>query len=288
MPPRRGFSLVELLVVASVIVVLLALTVAAMDHAIYRAELAVCGSRLHAMAAGALTYATAHRRRYPYRQGVENGDWEAHKIYQSLPNLSPIDDRPITKDYIPLKTSLDPLCQEISIDEGSTKPEDVVFRNSDLWAGFRWFGHQGMRKIGDRMEWTDDVYSSPPRTTTFSLLASDRDFMNFAQPIVDSSHPDDEGLLVSMKWQSGDVSGGFGLLADTVLQATYSGWYRLGVTYRGKSDLNYAYDDGSVQTVRGVLYQKDDRMTPVPHFANVTGVPTVGAWPTQFDNLPRQ
>lgn len=284
----RGFSLIELLVVITIIVVLLAILVPALDRVIYRAELAVCASNLSNTADGLVTYTLSHNRRYPHRQGVVNGDWEAHKIYQGFPNVVPIDERPALKGFVQLKMTLDPLCDVIDIGEEDTAPEDIVFRNSHQWAGFRWFGHAGMNKLGNTLHWTDDVYYPQPRSFKFRLLASDRDFINLEQRIVDSSHPDDEGLLENMSWQSEDVSGGFGVLADTALQATYSGWYRLGDPYRGKSDLNYAYDDGSVQRFDGVLHQGDERMTRVPHFANITGVPTVGAWPSQFDNLPRR
>jgi prepilin-type N-terminal cleavage/methylation domain-containing protein len=284
-PP--AFTLVEVLLAVAIIVVLLALVATALDRALYRAELTVCATRLHTMASGAVTYATAHARRYPYRPGVQAGDWEPHKLYHNLPGIGTYDERPIIKQFIPLKATLDPLCPEINVDEAVTHPQDMVFRNSHQWAGFRWFGHRGMQRLGDRLTWTDSVHYDPPRTFRFALLASDRDFMNHEGLIVDSSHPDSEGVLVAMKWQSEKVRGGFGLLADAALQATYSGWYRTGEVYRGPSDLNYAFDDGSVQRLDRVLYQDDERMTRVPHFANVVGVPTVGSWPSQFDNLPK-
>ena len=284
----RGFTLIELLVVMTTIVVLLSLVAAAVERAIYRAELAVCATRLHGTANGLTTYVMSFNRHYPYRQGVVNGDWEPHKLYQSLPNVTPVDERPVIKAYVPLESTLDPLCKKIYIDESATQPNDVVFRNSHQWAGFKWAGFPGMCKMGDRLTFTDSTFYPSPRTFEFSIVAADRDFLNFEEKIVDSSHPDDEGLLTAMSWQSQDVSGGFGVLADTALQATYSGWYRLGKTSRGKSDFNYAYEDGSVRRIDGVIYQGDERMTRVPHFANITGVPTVGSWPTQFDNLPKQ
>ena len=287
MRPRLGFSLVEMLMGIVIILMLAAILVAALDRAIYRAELTVCATRLHATAAGLITYATSHARKYPHRPGVDDGDWEPHKLYQKFPDLRVRDERPAIKDFVALKSMLDPLCPEIDIGEIATDPDDVVFRNSHQWAGFRWFGHPGMQKLGDRLTWTDSVHYAAPRTFRFTLLASDRDFLNTEQSIVDSSHPDAEGMLVSMKWQSEDVNGGFGLLADAALQATYSGWYRLGEAYRGPSDLNYAHSDGSVQRLDGVMHMNDERMTPVPHFANITGIPTVGSWPTQFDNVPK-
>lgn len=282
-----GYSLVELLVVLAIVMMLFAMAATALDSAMYKAELAVCASRLHAMTSGLVTYAVGHKRRYPHRRGVGDGDWEPHKLAQNLPGRGLNDERPMLDGYVSLDTMLDPLCPQVSIDIADTQPQDIVFRNSHQWAGFQWFGNQGMLKIGDRLTWTDSVNYSPARTFRFTLLASDRDTINQGQELVDSSHPDADGLLVSMKWQSEDVSGGFGLLADTVIQATYSGWYRLGEAVRGKSDLNYGYDDGSIERFDQVLYRDDPRMTPVPHFANPAGVPTVGSWPSQFDNVPK-
>ena len=282
-----AYSLVELLVVIAIVGMLFALTAAGFDSADYKAELAGCAGRLRAMSSGLVTYAMDHKRRYPHRRGVEEGDWEPHKLAQQLPGRGLYDERPMLKGYISLDTMLDPLCPPISIDVADTQPQDIVFRNSHQWAGFQWFGNPGMLKVGDRLTWIDDVNYTPARTFRFSLLASDRDTINEGQRLVDSSHPDADGLLVSMKWQSEDVSGGFGLLADTVVQTTYSGWYRLGESVRGKSDLNYGYDDGSVQRFDQVLYRDDPRMTPVPHFANPAGVPTVGSWPSQYDNIPK-
>jgi prepilin-type N-terminal cleavage/methylation domain-containing protein len=60
----RGFSLVELLVVITIIVVLLALLTPALDQAIYQAELAACGAQLKGIGTGVLTYAAASRQSY--------------------------------------------------------------------------------------------------------------------------------------------------------------------------------------------------------------------------------
>jgi prepilin-type N-terminal cleavage/methylation domain-containing protein len=56
-----GFTIVELLVVITIIVVLLALLMPGLDRAIYQAELAVCGSRLKSLGAAVSTYAPTRR-----------------------------------------------------------------------------------------------------------------------------------------------------------------------------------------------------------------------------------
>ena len=68
----QAFSLVELLVVITILVVLLALLAPAMDKAIYQAELAVCGAQQKAIASSSQGYAFDSRRSYPYRDGVRN------------------------------------------------------------------------------------------------------------------------------------------------------------------------------------------------------------------------
>jgi prepilin-type N-terminal cleavage/methylation domain-containing protein len=63
--PCAGFTIVELLVVISIIVVLLALLAPALDQAIYQAELSVCGAKLRSLGGGLVNYALGSQRRYP-------------------------------------------------------------------------------------------------------------------------------------------------------------------------------------------------------------------------------
>src|SRR5687768_324821 len=62
---RRGFTLVELLVVVTIIVVLLAMLVPALSKAVYQAQLAQCAAGLRATGTGVIEYASANRRFYP-------------------------------------------------------------------------------------------------------------------------------------------------------------------------------------------------------------------------------
>src|ERR1051326_3589056 len=78
-----GFTLVELLVVITIIVVLLSLLAPAIDRAIYQAELARCGAQLRAIASQTVTYAMGARRTYPYRVGARDPDWSESNLIRN-------------------------------------------------------------------------------------------------------------------------------------------------------------------------------------------------------------
>ena len=65
-----AFTLVELLVVITIIVILLALLAPALETAIYQSELAVCATRLKGTGTGVQVYAHNFRRSYPDRPSV--------------------------------------------------------------------------------------------------------------------------------------------------------------------------------------------------------------------------
>ena len=65
MPMSRAFTLVELLVVVTIIVILLALLTPALDKAVVQAQLAVCGARQKAMGNIFITYATESKQMLP-------------------------------------------------------------------------------------------------------------------------------------------------------------------------------------------------------------------------------
>ena len=70
----HGFTFVELLVVVTIVIVLLALLAPAMDQAIYQAELTICSARLNGAATMVSSYAFGYRRAYPYRDGAINAN----------------------------------------------------------------------------------------------------------------------------------------------------------------------------------------------------------------------
>ncbi len=65
MHQRTAFTLVELMVVITIIVVMLALLAPALEKAIYQAELASCGANQRVILGALTTYAMENKRRYP-------------------------------------------------------------------------------------------------------------------------------------------------------------------------------------------------------------------------------
>ena len=66
---RRGFTLVELLVVIGVIAVLIGILLPALSRARYQAQVTTCAARLHDLSAGMMLYASENRGYFP-RQDI--------------------------------------------------------------------------------------------------------------------------------------------------------------------------------------------------------------------------
>jgi len=255
-----GFTLVELLVVITILVVLLALLSPAMDQAIYQAQLAVCASRLGAIATSSNLYATDQQRSYPYRQAMDRSfatRWSRPNVVvdeggpaPSLIGDVPYDDRPTLYPYFGqgLKVMHDPLTGgtvDFAVDDFS------VFVDYMLWFGARFVGAgggTGMYRLGSRLEWTDRGVKH-----AFTVLASDQDVQlpnsNGAQKAW-SSHPDREDKL---------------FFVQLTTRATWhvAHWERQTDERRGTLETNFAYADGSVRRWNDVTYN-DDRMAQVP------------------------
>src|SRR5687768_8800745 len=93
---RNAFTLIEILVVVSVIPLLLALLMPGLDRAMYQAELAQCAGKLDAVGSGLVTGAMENRRQFPNRLVR----W--HPINVNLPKSLAIggDDRPAIRNYL--------------------------------------------------------------------------------------------------------------------------------------------------------------------------------------------
>ena len=287
-----AFTLVELLVVITIIVILLALVTPALDQAVYQAELAACGAVLHAGTAAVHEYALGSRGFYPRRTLHQAAAAPPHQIMGSL---SPAVANNNNNERASLGAALGrgltpllncPLSGQIDID---------TTQSSGIWIPYNlWFGWQyrigggtsaatgaqrfkGMYKVGDRFTWTDVAPGAVE--VSFDLLISDLEVSDIGDggPFGYGSHPDRDGAWTNWVWQDvanpWRVPGGVASspLAPAGDNITLSWW--IGPASRGPVDLNFAHQDGSVRRQTQVAY-KDPRLEIVPYYSDQTARPS--------------
>jgi prepilin-type N-terminal cleavage/methylation domain-containing protein len=252
---RSAFTLVELLVVITIIVVLLALLMPALGSAMYQASLAMCGSKLHVTQVGITSYAFDHKRFYPKRKMLAHGtDVDPIKITGANAAVD-YDDRVPIKNHIQLTKSMvcplqDPIDLEIDPAE-----DTFVYTGHAFWWGWRFapqgLPRQGMDKIGDRMEF--DVDPGPAaQIKSSSVIAADH-LSTRREPNATffySTHPEKRRRQIQYYGQRGDNPWASGLPGvATGSYVTISWW----VTVYAPSptfDVNYIMAEGSMVPVR--------------------------------------
>jgi len=258
-PCPAAFTLVELLVVITIIVVLLALLAPAMEKAIYQAELAVCGSSLEAISTGITVYAMDHKRRYPYRPRITDQRTRAdiqNVLSYNVPDDVTDDLRPRLRNYFSVQRVMQcPLTQRVDLEEDLENT--VVFASYQMWFSwrYRYSGkvYPGMFKMGDRVEFLDD---------RFDVLASDI-FANETNN-VQASHPDYEGRTTNIVWQRKVTLGAELGDEGAGIRGTVSLW--AGVA--GTIDRQFVYVDGSVERFNGLRFQETQTMVRLPWNSN--------------------
>ena len=274
-----GFSLVELLVVVTLIVVLLALLAPALDKAIYAAELATDGAGLKAAGGAVVLYAMDHKRHYPYRPGVAAGGWRPNQYTNTY-----TDERDIYDGYIIINAMLN--CPLTATVDMQTSDITWIWGPRMLWFGWRYTNpsHAGMNRMGDRLTWSrDEDGDGAAETYRFNVLISEEDQLN--HPSADNwsiaSHPDKDGTMSQQVMQDGggyaqNVPPDIGRYANN--NWTLSRW--VGPWARGPLDLHHAYDDGSVLLMRDIEHERDERVVLVPMMSD-------NSQPPWENNLPR-
>ncbi len=271
----RGFTLVELLVVITIIALLLSLLTPALEKAIYQAELAVCGGTLRTLGSRVLEYAGDHKRRYPYRPSVDGVTGRRPSILKIFSPTTPDnhnDDHRVTiKDYIPVNKMYQcPLVKAIDLEK--TDDDSGVYASYSGWYGWRYgaskaAAQKGMNKLGDRFHWKDPTISNSP-DHSFRVLAADV-AASFPGSYHQNSHPDSRGEFYNLVLQ--DKASGenavFELFSPPTLKLAISIWTITPVREAsGTLDRNYVLDDMSVQRYdREVI--DDPRLIAVPERA---------------------
>jgi prepilin-type N-terminal cleavage/methylation domain-containing protein len=305
-----GFTLVELLVVITIIVLLLALLAPALDTAIYQAELVVCGAQIKTVCQALTDYAVDQKRRYIHRAGLagtegQQGDsWDLELLSPGRGALSfsqvqrtgevfAPDLRPQLRPYLALNRNLqDPFIEPVDIERA--RDNEFVYQSYLLFAGWRYTagqGGSGMHRIGDRIAWEGRQYS---------VMVADVDKFSLTKPNASSSHPDTAGLMQNIVWQGQDaVAGQLGVGGSSMAlgtDVTRSWWLTIGTDdpVRGALDLNFGYSDLSVQRHMNIRMptnttprDRDERMDVVPWQPH-GGAGFDGAYPTAGVQVPRQ
>lgn len=264
-----GFTLVELLVVISIIVVLLAMLAPAMDQAVYRAELVSCSSRLKAIGTTMPTYALNHQRLYPHRLAVSgNNAAQPSKIANSA-----FDDRDLIAPYLSINDNLQcPFVHKIDVDDETDGPGQHIYISYSLFHGWKFRdtrATRALRKLGDRFDWDGD---------SFNVLAADVDGV---RPSIDQtygSHPDADGFLTRQHAQKKPFAG-FGTI-------TLSWWSSITTDERPPVDFNYLFTDGEVRTIERVHYNEWDRSAGRGTFVKVPEANTTGDFDVYYTQLP--
>ena len=278
---KAAFSLVELLVVITIIVVLMALLTPALDKAIHEAEMTIDLANMRGIATAAGVYAMDHQRRYPYREDVQGTDTSASgrvdtgtaeagsvgagatigKYQYSSPNNIhdardglTYDMRSRMKDYWAVKQLTGcPFSSAVDLTDDGSLGNTLISADYALFFGWQYVNKKGMFKVGDTFGYSD---------RQFSVLVADVDVYDPTNLLSWASHPDDF-QLGEMVWQNfGDpgrdpqaAAAAYGaLVGDASFSWTWSRWDSRAVGdtgteewYRAPLDDNFAFADGSAR-----------------------------------------
>jgi len=220
---RAGFTVIELLVVITVIVVLLALLTPALDKVIYQAELARCGATQKGIITGATTAAIDYQRRYFDRSGLHS----PHML--ALANTTDL--RPQFMDYLGglNKILLCAFNKEVDLERSLSTSHAY----GNYWTFFGWTytgprGGGGMIRLGNGWTWEGRRYG---------VMVLDYDVIMSNSTHEWATHPDRDGVLAPMAWQDQGVPG----------VAAYTLSDHDGPMLRtANMDMNVGYADGSV------------------------------------------
>jgi len=262
---RPAFTLLELLVIITLLVVLLALLAPALDSAICQAQLARCGANLHGIASGVLSYAVDHKREYP--GAGRSVFWTAQYLNEA--NEGSFDLRQIIRSYLQVdRLFLDPLAGNIDLSieangKGIRTDSGQPGQGTRCLGNYSWYMRWGypapdvaMNRLGQRFSWNGD---------SFDVLAADVDTRHEGGWAL-SGHPDADAAESFYRVQDAFPPGWVQTVPG---RYTLSWWQNSNGKARGLIDNNYLIQDGSVARLNAVLLS-DPRMALVPDIMNLT------------------
>jgi hypothetical protein len=267
-----AFTLVELLVVITIIVVLLALLTPALDTAIYQAELTACGARLKAFGTGVTVYAVDYRRHYPYRPWVFTGARRPNHFWSRNGGVFGSDERVTIRPYVARMNDQVqcPFNKQMNLDQGgSTDPaseSNAVYTSYYLMYGWGYHGggvtEKAMLRLGDRFTYTSPGDGSQPAVVdSFDILVSDYDMFNTTnKKSIVGSHPDQGTGAIMFQYAIEDISWATfatGVQATGTI-ITISRWATGNVGQRAPIDMNFARADGTVDRLTQVVFERPD------------------------------
>ena len=273
---RPAFTLVELLVVVTILAVLLALLVPAMDQAMYRAELTRCAATQKGLATAFTAYAAGNQRAYINRLAHVQSE---RPYYVGRGKGGPEDDRTAFQKHMGVTTRslvcpLDDGGIDFSVEGNSAS--SWILANYDIWPRWGYTGEKAMRRLGDAFTYTLQADGVQYR---FDLLTSDHEGMFNNNSGFISTHPDVGGGYGHTVYQDKPAplagAGGVTVFAPNI-NNTYSFWS--GNT-RTAVDRNFARADGSVQLTDRSLWPQDavleteERMVIVPMYRDGRQLP---------------
>lgn len=264
-PKPSAFTLLELLVVITVIVILITLLAPALDRALTASEMAKCGANLKTIANASTQYSQNNKQRYPKRQN--NYYWDALMMRHPT---HPFDIRPQFQDYLFLDAFVDPLLKSTKLDDGSNSPETVVYSNYSVYTGWGIPGFASLDRVGDRFTFQHAATGRPDVLYKFDILAADEDY-RWPGNYTTASHPDVGGKMaigrLQDQWTNPNVPA---TVPAVSYRATIAWWVVAnpkGVgagndADRSPLDTQFVHEDNSVQRFTDVK-MFDDRMIPI-------------------------
>ncbi|MBI1368440.1 MAG: prepilin-type N-terminal cleavage/methylation domain-containing protein [Planctomycetes bacterium] len=249
---RRAFSLIELLVVVSIVALLVAILLPSLRQARYAARLTVCASNLHQSGLGFLGFAADHAGRYP-----EHGFNKPTALKQGATDL-----RDAYNPYVDLNRLACPFTESIDY----THPP-LAATNSVEWT-YVWFAGWRFAYNADGLYGAGDT-SFSNGTYNFNLLAGDQLWSRVDGTFPHASHPGrDMGLLTA----GANTSPATTTVSYSAASWTFIRWENAANNFAagGENDLNFLYTDLSCKTIGRVTWTGSD-VRPVDFFRTISG-----------------